>query len=648
MIWDDLWNTSKNQMVLFAEKGIKPHYGNLISSNGHINPVISEKLAVSPVVKRAVSQTFSVFNELVDSYGDFDYVTIELAREQNEIEQKAFYRKMQKNNESLHQLVADTIGLKHQGGLFTKVKLYYLQDGKDLYTGLPIDLDHLIANPFAYAINHIIPLSISFDDSLSNKVLTTAEISSEKGQRTPYQYLSEAEFEKMQRYIYQIKDAAVGENSNTVPKMPKRKLENLLFKGDITKWDVQKGFIHRNLVDTRYASREVSLAIKECFASVEKSTKVYTVNGSWTYYLRKKWGIEKDRDKDFSYRAMDALVIASSPLVFSTLKTIKLYDSFDMGFVVNHETGEVINMEELEIDLKNNLEQFAKLGHNFERYQDIKYSHKVDKKANRGLFNDTLYSTRYLTKVVAATKRKSEHKETTEWKVSFLTDLYDPKADLKKLELLFCKEPERLLIYQHDRLTFAKLKEVYSNPDYQKDEAGKKANPFTIFHLKTGKYVTKYAKHNDGPPIKRLKYLSEAINGYRLDLSEKQGCKRNKRVIVENTPTYRIDVFYDGEFYKFLVVRYHMLSSKNHKIIQHLYEEERNRRAISEEFIFQFSLYSNDLFELNGKIYRFAGVQARNCIVAKSIDTNDKYTPSIGKKTKSLNKVTSSVLGKAF
>ena len=47
-----------------------------------------------------------------------------------------------------------------------------------------------------------------------------------------------------------------------------------------------KGFIDRNLVDTRYASREIYNLLKAFFAHHQIDTKVKVINGSATHYFR--------------------------------------------------------------------------------------------------------------------------------------------------------------------------------------------------------------------------------------------------------------------------------------------------------------------------------------------------------------------------
>lgn len=61
-----------------------------------------------------------------------------------------------------------------------KLKLWNEQDGVCLYSGKSIAIEDLLNEPQMFEIDHIIPKSISFDDSRSNKVLVYATGKSEK------------------------------------------------------------------------------------------------------------------------------------------------------------------------------------------------------------------------------------------------------------------------------------------------------------------------------------------------------------------------------------------------------------------------------------------------------------------------------------
>lgn len=56
-----------------------------------------------------------------------------------------------------------------------------------MYSGKTIPLEELFKP--GYDIDHILPYSITFDDSFRNKVLVTSQENRQKGNRTPYEYM---------------------------------------------------------------------------------------------------------------------------------------------------------------------------------------------------------------------------------------------------------------------------------------------------------------------------------------------------------------------------------------------------------------------------------------------------------------------------
>lgn len=151
-------------------------------------------------------------------------------------------------------------------------------------------------------MNHILPYSITFDDSYRNKVLVTSQANREKGNRTPYEYFGQDEVHWSAyeaRVNHFIKDY--------------KKRRNLLKQG-FTKED-RREFKERNLNDTKYITRVIYNMIRqnlemEPLNREDRKKQVFAVNGSITAYLRKRWGLmQKDRSTD-THHAMDAVVVA--------------------------------------------------------------------------------------------------------------------------------------------------------------------------------------------------------------------------------------------------------------------------------------------------------------------------------------------------
>lgn len=69
-----------------------------------------------------------------------------------------------------------------------KFKLWEEQHGECAYSQKHLSIEHLFDPDYA-EVDHIVPYSISFDDSYMNKVLVLAEENRNKGNRLPLQYL---------------------------------------------------------------------------------------------------------------------------------------------------------------------------------------------------------------------------------------------------------------------------------------------------------------------------------------------------------------------------------------------------------------------------------------------------------------------------
>lgn len=159
------------------------------------------------------------------------------------------------------------------------------------YTGTPISEDMLFNENFVH-VEHIIPESMSFDNSFNNKTLCMAEENVHvKKNKTPYQAYAHTP------QYYQILKRVDGFDN-------KKKKE--LFE---TK-DTATEFISRELNDTRYIAR----AAKEYLEAI--GFKVFMTKGRATNIIRNIWNLNdilgtshKNRD-DHRHHAIDAAVVA--------------------------------------------------------------------------------------------------------------------------------------------------------------------------------------------------------------------------------------------------------------------------------------------------------------------------------------------------
>lgn len=172
-----------------------------------------------------------------------------------------------------------------------RYRLWLEQKYKSPYTGQVIPLSKLFTP--AYEIEHVIPQSRFFDDSLSNKVICESEVNKEKGKMLGYEFI----LQKGGSIVigsngkqHTILDAKQYEDfvkqhyaSN------RKKLRNLLLE------EIPDSFINRQLNDTRYIARKaltiLSHLVREEGETEAVSKHVISTNGNITSRLKKEWGL---------------------------------------------------------------------------------------------------------------------------------------------------------------------------------------------------------------------------------------------------------------------------------------------------------------------------------------------------------------------
>src|SRR5699024_5761445 len=214
----------------------------------------------------------------------------------------------------------------------------------------------------------------------------------------------------------------------------------------------------------------------------------------------------------------------------------------------------------------------------------------------------------------------------------------------------------KLLMYHHDPKTFESLKQIIERYADAK-------NPLYKHYEETGEYLRKYSRKGNGPIVKSIKYYGNQLKEH-ADISHKFSPK-DKRVVNLSIKPYRMDVFLEEGIYKFVTVRYNDLIEEKDglKVNMGVYNEKLKAKNISNIKNFEFSLYKNQILEINDDEYRLIGVNhdSGNRIEVNNI-TNDYKTyanmekiktkrlyKTISKNTvKSLNKISTDVLGNRY
>lgn len=607
-ILEELLETSKNQMELFIEKGLVP-YKMDFTGKKEIPKNYVEEWVLSPVVKRAISQTINVINSVHKRYGIPSEIVIEMAREKNSDDKKKFLNEIQSKNEKINKMIKEYLSERSyskEAGFFEKMKLWQEQGGSCLYSGKTIAIEDLLNRPENFEIDHIIPRSISFDDSQNNKVLVMRDENQNKKNMSPFQYLST--MGKYEEFKARVKSSGLN----------RKKQENLLFEGELSKYS--RKFIARNLVDTRYATREILNLLKKYYKDNEHSVKVKSVTGAMTNQIRKMWKFPKSRELSHAHHAQDALIMLSAEKILNSLKNVRDFDSGEEEkSPVDLRTGEILTDKQYKELFK------YEYGCKIKEFNKYRYSHYVDKKVNRQLTNETIYSTR----VVKELDKKGKKEIENEYIISRHTGIYS--KDNKTIKKFFEdeKKQKQLLMYHNDSKTFEKFMEVYN--EYKKE-----SNPFYAYYNEHKEFITKYAKKDDGPPVMSIKYR-ESLLGNHLDLSHKYGAK-GKKVVMLTIPALRADVYKKGDLYKFITVTYLMMQDKGryYQLNSEAYKASKRNKEIDESYEFQFSLYSGDILEIEQdnqkEKFKFKGINndKRNTIEVDYLDKfNSNYIDAI-------------------
>ncbi|WP_455457241.1 type II CRISPR RNA-guided endonuclease Cas9 [Streptococcus salivarius] len=598
----ELYATSEEQMTILNRLGKQK-----TTSSSDKTKYIDEKQLTeeiyNPVVAKSVRQAIKIVNAAIKEYGDFDNIVIEMARETNEDDEKKAIQKIQKANKDEKDAAMLKAANQYNGKaelphsvfhghkqLATKIRLWHQQGERCLYTGKTISIHDLINNPNQFEIDHILPLSITFDDSLANKVLVYATANQEKGQRTPYQALDSMDdawsFRELKAFVRESKT------------LSNKKKEYLLTEEDISKFDVRKKFIERNLVDTRYASRVVLNALQEHFRTRKIDTKVSVVRGQFTSQLRRHWGIDKTRDT-YHHHAVDALIIAASSQLNLWKKQKNTLVSYSEDQLLDIETGELISDDEYkESVFKAPYQHFVDTLKSKEFEDSILFSYQVDSKFNRKISDATIYATRNA-------KLDKEKKEYT-YTLGKIKDIYvlgtktPSKTGFYKFLDLYKKDKSQFLMYQKDRKTWdeviEKILEQY-RPFKEKDKNGKEVdfNPFEKYRIEN-EPIRKYSRKGNGPEIKSLKYYDNLLGRF-VDITPSES--KNPVALLSLNP-WRTDVYYNTETrkYEFLGIKYADLCFEkggSYGISKVKYNKIREKEGIGKNSEFKFTLYKNDL-----------------------------------------------------
>ena len=273
----------------------------------------------NPVVKRALNQLRKIVNSIIREYGKPDEIHMEMAREVQLGKKRRVERiRYMRQREETRNVAADEIrkrGLRVTGDAIDRYLFWIEQGGDCIYCGKKISQVQLFTGEVD--IDHILPISLSHDNSKSNRVVCHRHCNHEKGQGTIHEWLAASDPE---RYDEICNRAHRLLREGTIPYAKYRKIIRKSVDSD--------EFLSRQLVDTGYITR-ASIEYLRCLFG--EPHKVLGLKGQYTATLRRMWGLgdviaelpdspawqeqnklrdgEKNR-ADHRHHALDAIILA--------------------------------------------------------------------------------------------------------------------------------------------------------------------------------------------------------------------------------------------------------------------------------------------------------------------------------------------------
>lgn len=281
-----------------------------------------EDLPGSPALRRTVNQAMRIIDEIVRITGkEPARICLEVTRDDDlKNKGKRTSTRYQKLVDAMETLKADAA--EFDKDLLRQLKaskneldneklvLYFMQNGKSLYSGKKLDINQLSM----CEVDHIVPQCYTKDDSFDNKAL----VYKEENQRKLDSLLLDSAIINRQRSWWSA--------LNRVGLISDKKFRNLTCT-DISE-RMLRGFINRQLVETS----QIVKFVRQLCEQKYPNTKIISVRASLGHEIRERCGLVKCREFNDYHHAHDAY-LACEVARFIEYRYPKWQDGFDLAMI---------------------------------------------------------------------------------------------------------------------------------------------------------------------------------------------------------------------------------------------------------------------------------------------------------------------------
>lgn len=256
------------------------------------------ELPGSPALRRGINQALRIVEEITSIAGKPPAsIFVEVTRDEDPRKKgKRTTRRYNQVKQALALLkkqYADVYsqleGIPPQKMDDRRVMLYFMQCGKSMYSGKPLDFSRLSD----YQIDHVLPQSYVKDDSLENTVLVLRD---ENQRKLDSMFLDQSIISKMAPFWKEL---------HRVGLIGDKKLRNLM-RTEQMRDEQMKSFISRQLVETSQIVKRVQQMLRERYPE----TNVQPVKAGMSHQLRVECELAKCREANDYHHAHDAYLAA--------------------------------------------------------------------------------------------------------------------------------------------------------------------------------------------------------------------------------------------------------------------------------------------------------------------------------------------------